>query len=74
MIDALGSMNSNLAQDLLVDLVLKSPNANAKLIDRVLLHAVGKQMAPSKVVSLIVYACNKWFLDNVPTMETRSRP
>ena len=42
-------MKSHTAQDLLVDLVLKSPLQNAELVDSVLVNAVGKGTPPSQV-------------------------
>ena len=49
MVDALGLIQNPMAQDLLVDLVLKSPNSDIKLIDSVLIYAVARDMAPSQV-------------------------
>ncbi|XP_072033446.1 LOW QUALITY PROTEIN: uncharacterized protein [Amphiura filiformis] len=48
MVDALGSLKSTTAQNLLVALVLKSSSTDVNLIDSVLVHAVGKGMPPSQ--------------------------
>ena len=49
MVDALGSLKREAAQDILVELVLKSPRPDANLVDSVLVHAFGKDIAPSHV-------------------------
>ena len=49
MVDALGSLKRVAAQDILVELVLQSPRPDANLVDSVLIHAIGKEMAPSEV-------------------------
>ena len=49
MVDALGSMRNTVAQDILVDLVIKSPIVDVNLVDSVLVHAVGKETPTSKV-------------------------
>ncbi len=54
MVDALGLIKNPVAQDLLVDLILKSPNSDVKLIDSVLIYAVARDMAPTRV-------CNSLF-------------
>ena len=48
-VDALGSLKREAAQDILVELVLKSPRPDANLVDSVLIHAIRKGIAPSQV-------------------------
>ena len=48
-VDALGSLKREAAQDILVELVLKSPRPDTNLVDSVLIHAIRKGIAPSQV-------------------------